>query len=60
MDAKNFTNKVKQAWKENPVGIISVGALVASSAAGLTNAVTNVSKSRTWKKEVKRRINMNK
>jgi hypothetical protein len=55
----NSMNKAKakiiQAWEENPLTVITVGALAATATAKVINAVTAASNSRTWKKEVNRR-----
>lgn len=50
--------KIKQAWEENPLQVIAVGAFAATAAAKLLDATTNARNSRAWQKEVDRRDRM--
>lgn len=51
----NAKDKLKQAWDENPLAVITVGALAATAAAKLLDSVTSTKNARAWKKEVDRR-----
>jgi hypothetical protein len=51
-------DKIKQAWDENPLAVIAVGALAVTAAARIINATTEARNSHTWKKEVDRRMMM--
>lgn len=48
-------NRIKQAWDENPMGVIIVASLAATAAAKLLDASTSRANARTWSKEVDRR-----
>lgn len=48
-------DKIKQAWDENPLAVIAVGAMAATAAAKLLNAYTASQNSRAWDREVRRR-----
>lgn len=52
------TDRIKQAWNENPLAVIAIAALAATAAAKLMDASTNRLKEKTWAKEVDRRIYM--
>lgn len=54
----HFKIKLKQAWDENPMQVIMVGASAATAGAMLINSVANIASRRTWAKEVKRRNRM--
>ena len=47
--------KIKQAWEENPLLVIGVGAAAATAAAKVLDSVTSAKNSRSWAKEVDRR-----
>jgi hypothetical protein len=49
-------NRLKEAWEENPVAVIGVTATAVFATAKLLSAMTEASNSRTYKKEVNRRI----
>lgn len=51
----NGFRKLKQAWEENPVGMILLGAVSAASAAKLIDALSNASSRHTYAREVQRR-----
>jgi len=51
--------RLKQAWDENPLACIAVGALAVTATAKLMEARTNQVKRRTWEREVDRRIQHN-
>ena len=52
---KKVTDRIKQAWEENPLAVLAVGALVANATAKLIEANTARHNSRTWEMEVSRR-----
>jgi hypothetical protein len=52
---KNVKLKLQQAWEENPLAVITVGALAVTAAAKLLDSTTAAKNSRAWKKEVDRR-----
>ena len=52
---KNAQLRIKQAWDENPLAVIAVGALAVTAAAKLMDANTNRVNAHAWKKEVDRR-----
>jgi hypothetical protein len=52
---KKAKDKIKQAWEENPLAVVAVGAVAATAAAKVLQAVTEAQKARTWEKEVDRR-----
>jgi len=52
---KKVTDRIKQAWEDNPLAVLAVGALVANAAAKLIEANTARHNSRTWEMEVSRR-----
>ena len=47
--------KIVQAWEENPLVVIAVGAAVVTATAKLIDAGVSANNSRAWKKEVDRR-----
>ena len=51
-----WKDKLKRQWDENPLMVISVGALAATAAAKLLASVTAAQNARTWSKEVDRRV----
>lgn len=55
---KNATDKIKKAWDENPLAVITVAALAATAAAKLIDSTTSAKNARAWKKEVDRRDRM--
>jgi len=55
-----ITDKIKQAWEENPLAVIAVGALAVSAAAKFIDATTSARNSKAWQREVDRRIMMSK
>jgi len=52
---KKVTDRIKQAWEDNPLAVLAVGALVANAAAKLIEANTARHNSSTWEMEVSRR-----
>lgn len=50
--------KLKQAWNENPVQVLFVGAMVATAASKLLNSYTAHQNAQAWQREVDRRIMM--
>jgi len=48
-------NKLKEAWEENPVMVLVVGAFTATAAAKVLHEVNAAKANRTWAKEVDRR-----
>ncbi len=57
---KNMTDRLKKAWDENPLTVITVGAFVALTAAKVLTAVTEAKNAQTWSQEVQRRSMMTK
>lgn len=55
-DAKRFATNLKNAAIENPVLALGVAAAAVTATAKLINAANETSNSRTYKKEVNRRI----
>ena len=49
---------LKKEFEENPIGVISAAAMAATAIMGLGNMASNMRNSRTWKKEVQRRVKM--
>jgi hypothetical protein len=47
--------KIKQAWEDNPLGVIIVATAAAAAASKLLDASTSRANARTWAKEVDRR-----
>lgn len=50
--------KIKLAFEENPLMVITVGAFAATAAAKLIDSSVNARNSSAWKKEVDRRDRM--
>jgi hypothetical protein len=48
-------DRLMKAWDENPLAVITVGAIAATAAAKVLSAVNESQNSRSWKKEVNRR-----
>jgi hypothetical protein len=48
-------DKIKQAWEENPLQVIVVGALAATAASKLIDSMAAAKNTSTWAKEVDRR-----
>lgn len=48
-------DRIKQAWNENPIGVIIVGAIAATAASKLIDANTARRNSHAWEMEVQRR-----
>lgn len=48
--------KIKQAWEDNPLQVILVGAVAATAAAKLIDASSNARSRKTWDREVSRRV----
>lgn len=51
-------DKIKQAWDENPIGVIIVASIAATAASKLLDSSTNRVNAQAWKKEVNRRDRM--
>jgi hypothetical protein len=47
--------KLAQAWEDNPLAVVAVGAFTATAASKLINSLAAVNNSRAWSKEVNRR-----
>lgn len=52
---KKVTDRIKQAWEENPLAVIVVGTFAANAASKLLDAHTARKNSQTWEMEVARR-----
>jgi hypothetical protein len=52
----SLKTKIKQAWEENPLAVITVAAIAATAAAKVIESMTAANNSRSWKKEVDRRV----
>lgn len=52
-------DKLKEAWNENPLACIAIGALAVTATAKLMEANTHRASRRTWEREVDRRIQNN-
>lgn len=50
-----WTDKIKQAWNENPLAVVVVGAVAVTAVAKLMDANTERTKAKTWEMEVDRR-----
>jgi hypothetical protein len=48
--------KIQQAWDENPLAVIAIASGAAIAAAKLIDSISAASNSRSWKKEVDRRV----
>jgi len=51
----NVKAKLRQAWDENPLAVITVGAVAVTAAAKLLDSATAAKNAKAWKKEVDRR-----
>jgi hypothetical protein len=51
----NAKDRIKKVWDENPLAVITVGAITATAAAKVLSAMTEAKNAQTWKKEVSRR-----
>lgn len=51
-------DKIKQAWNDNPLGVIIVASFAATAAAKLLDASTTRSRAKAWDVEVARRDRM--
>lgn len=51
-------DRIKQAWNENPLAVLAVGALVANAAAKLMEANNHRQNAKSWEMEVARRSMM--
>jgi hypothetical protein len=56
---KKATDKIWEAWNENPLAVIGVAAGVIIATAKLLDSVTAMQNARSWKKEVNRRDRKN-
>jgi hypothetical protein len=52
---QNAKDKIKQAWEENPLAVIAVGAAAVTAVAKLADSMARTRNSRAWKVEVARR-----
>jgi len=48
--------KIKQAWEENPLMVIAIGAAALTAGAKVIDATSNYKGRKTWEREVDRRI----
>lgn len=53
-------DRIKQAWNENPIAVITVAAFAATAAAKLMDANTARHNAKSWEMEVQRRNMMRK
>jgi hypothetical protein len=53
---KNFKEKLKQAWDENPLGCIFAGALAVTATAKLIDVVSQAQSRRAYAQQVDYRI----
>lgn len=51
----NALDKIKQAWRDQPLQVIALGGIVATAAAKILSASTEARNAKTWRKEVERR-----
>lgn len=56
MNIHKLKIKLKQAWEEQPYMVVTVVAGIAGTILRTVEVTTNARNSRTWKKEVKRRM----
>ena len=56
----NWKTKLKTMWDENPTLVLGIGTAAAAATAQVLNAATNARISRTWRKEVNRRVKKSK
>jgi hypoxanthine-guanine phosphoribosyltransferase len=52
---KKATDKIKQAWEENPLAVIAVASGAVIATAKLIDSLTAAKNAQSWKKEVQRR-----
>ncbi len=55
---KKAKERLKQAFEENPLAVIAIGALAVTAAAKLLEATTSARNSKAWQTEVNRRMMM--
>lgn len=48
--------KLKEAWEENPMAVIGISAAALTAVAKIAQVAIEANNSRTWKKEVNRRV----
>jgi hypothetical protein len=53
---QNAKDKIKQAWDENPMAVIGISAAALTAVAKIAQVAVEANNSRTWKKEVNRRV----
>jgi hypothetical protein len=53
---QNAKDKIKQAWDENPMAVIGISAAAITAVAKIAQVAVEANNSRTWKKEVDRRV----
>jgi len=53
---KTWKDKLKQAWDENPVAVIAVGALAATAAAKLIDAMSAAQGRRAYARQINYKI----
>jgi hypothetical protein len=53
---QNAKDKIKQAWDENPMAVIGISAAAITAVAKIAQVAVEANNSRTWKKEVNRRV----
>jgi hypothetical protein len=51
-----WKDKLKKQWDENPLAVLSIGALVATAAAKVVDSVTTMQSRRAYSKQVNYRI----
>jgi hypothetical protein len=51
----NAVSRLERAWDENPLAVIGVFAMASAGTAKLITALTGLSNSRAWRREVARR-----
>jgi hypothetical protein len=52
-----WKDKIKQQWNENPLAVIGTGAIVATAASTLLNAMSAAQGRRAYAKQVNYRVN---
>ena len=60
LNTDNIKAKLKKAWDEQPALVLAAGATALTGIAKLMQANTNRKNSKTWRKEVDRRIKVEK
>jgi hypothetical protein len=53
---QNAKDKIKQAWDENPMAVIGISAAAITAVAKIAQVAVEANNSRTWRKEVNRRV----